>query len=475
MTPGVGIRIEGPAPNRPAGRLVVLLVPILLGTWVLALRGGFPDTVSGVAVGLAGAAWLGAVAAARAMRPRGAEPGTRGTRGLLLWIVVGALALRVPLLAADLRLSDDVHRYVWEGALVTEGISPYAYAPEAPELEAQRAARADVFGRMNNTAISAAYPPVAQAAFALVVLVAGEHPVLGMRVFFTLCDLAVLAALVVLLRARGASPAAAVAWGWSPLVAIAYAGSGHFDSLGIALCVGGLVAVGARRAGGEFAGTALLGLGVLVKILPAVALPFALGRVRRPVACVALLAAVLALCLAPFLVLQGGTQGLLRGMSEYGLRWESTSLLYRWIEPPLRGVFDGPGLLDPRRVGRGIVLLLWGAVVAIAWRRRVDPVVGCAAALGAFLLLTPTLHPWYVTWVVPFLAFEFRGVWALRSLAAAAPLLYWPVAGWRTEGVWAEPPWLWPLVALPVFVLLALAWLRRPGAAQRVQGEEGNG
>ena len=66
--------------------------------------------------------------------------------------------------------------------------------------------------------------------------------------------------------------------------------------------------------------------------------------------------------------------------------------------------------------------------------------------MGGFLLLTPTLHPWYLAWIVPFLALRPMLGWSL--LVALAPLLYWPLARWRAEGVWSEPGWLWPVLVL---------------------------
>ena len=44
---------------------------------------------------------------------------------------------RLILLATEPTLSDDVHRYLWEGPLVTEGVSPYAFAIDDPAGEAR--------------------------------------------------------------------------------------------------------------------------------------------------------------------------------------------------------------------------------------------------------------------------------------------------------------------------------------------------
>ena len=79
-------------------------------------------------------------------------------------------------------------------------------------------------------------------------------------------------------------------------------------------------------------------------------------------------------------------------------------------------------------VTRGIGLML--GAVAIAWvlwltyRGRVDAFTGLAAALGAFVLLGPVVHPWYLLWaVIPLAATRAvpryrRAVLAISALLA---------------------------------------------------------
>jgi hypothetical protein len=267
--------------------------------------------------------------------------------------------------------------------------------------------------------------------------------------------------LCALLRRGGLPPGLACVWGWSPLVALEFAGSGHFDSLGIALLLGSLAllpegALGARR----LAGLALLAGAILVKYLPLCALPFAARGRRGAGGWLARMLLVLSLCalgFAPLAWLAGGAHGLAAGLSEYGLRWESTSLVYRFVERPLELLLERDlGPTDPRRLGRALVLLCWIGWGVLAWRRRAPTVAATGTMIGAFLVLTPTLHPWYLTWALPFAALQrsspARAAWLW--LAASAPLLYAPLVRWQAEGAWEEPAWLWPAVALPFLALL---------------------
>ena len=405
-----------------------------------------------IALGVASFSWLAAVVLA-----------ARG-RGHLGLVIGGAIALRLIMLASDPGLSDDVYRYVWEGDLVAQGVSPYAHAPDAPELEDERLRLPEIYARLNNKDISAAYPPVVQYANAAVVASAhrsrsapGLSAVFALRIFFSLCDLLVLWPLFILLGRAGKPRALLVAWAWSPLVMIEFAGSGHFDSLGILALVTALAVIDSKS-NGKRGGLVLLAAAVLVKFVPIVAAPFFLrGKTwwRRALVFGGLLVAAY----VPVLFLQDGTRGLFSGLQQYGLRWESGSLVFRWIDSMVR---LRPGFLheNPQVVARGVMGALWLAVAAHAWLRGYDAVRGTGRLLAAWLVLTPTLHPWYLTWILPFFALRPLPAWGW--LCAAAPLLYWPIMEWQTHEVWAEPAWVWPVLAVPFFMwLLVDAWSKR--------------
>lgn len=389
--------------------------------------------------------------------------GSRAGRVPIPWgaVLGGAVLLRVLAWAAAPDYSDDALRYVWEALVLLDGRSPYAFAPAAPELAALRERWPELFAGLNHPETSAAYPPLYQAASVGVVSLASAFGESGLveralrfqRLFAAGCDLGVLFALRALLIALRLPAARAVVWAWSPLAALEFAGVGHMDALGIALWTAALAicAAGAR----PVRAAVLLCAATLVKFLPVLSVPFALREARggraRAVAAALLVAG--AACL-PLLALEGGARGLGRGLADYGTRWESTSILYRFVEPPLAALVASLAApVDARALGRGGCALLWLALAWRTWRGRSDVVRASWTLLGAFLVLSPTLHPWYLAWALPFLACFPSRAW--NWLIAFAPLSYTVVARWRLEGLWHEPAWLWPLWALP-FLALAL-------------------
>ena len=102
-----------------------------------------------------------------------------------------------------------------------------------------------------------------------------------------------------------------------------------------------------------------------------------------------------------------------------------------------------------------LALLLAAALLVIAVRvREVESAV--FASLAALLLLSPTLHPWYLLWLLPFAA--KRREPAFLFLSFAAPLAYallYPLPG-------VPPALILTGEFLPFAALLAWTLLRRP-------------
>jgi hypothetical protein len=76
---------------------------------------------------------------------------------------------------------------------------------------------------------------------------------------------------------------------------------------------------------------------------------------------------------------------------------------------------------------------------------------------GAILLLSPTVHPWYLLWMVPLIAIHPNRAWLY--LTGSVFLAYFGLSTYRTNGVWPQPWWIRLAVYGPFFLLLvADAW-----------------
>jgi hypothetical protein len=385
----------------------------------------------------AGVAWGGAASSI----PR--LPTTRAHLPLILLIAVAA---RVPAWRAAPVHSDDVYRYLWDGRVQRAGLDPYRYPPDAAELAPLRD---EAWQRINHRELPTIYPPLAQLCFRL------APSLRAWKVLVATVDLATLALLVLWLRRRGGDPRRAIAWAWSPLVVVEVAQNSHADAVGVLLLVGALAAYEARRP--AWAGALLAGAAA-IKLLGAALLPGL--RSRRAAAAFAL---ALALCVAPF---AGAGARMSGSLGEYGRRWRvndgAFALLYAAAERAVAHTrFAGrTDLADAPRLARAIsgrerdqvypdevanlaaralALALWAIAVAAGLWWRLPPTRLAALALGGFALLTPTLHPWYVLWLIPLVAVGASPAWAV--LAVLAPLGHLPLTEWWTRGAWHDPIW----------------------------------
>ena len=144
-------------------------------------------------------------------------------RSRLLYLALPALLLRLAVFPSA--PSDDSNRYLWEGRLITEGISPYATTADDDRLAPLR----DVYWEgMNHKDKRTAYPPLVQLLFALIAQIAYAPGFL--KLLILLADCSILAGIVAILVQRGQSAAWAGFYAFSPLSLIAYAGEAHFDA-----------------------------------------------------------------------------------------------------------------------------------------------------------------------------------------------------------------------------------------------------
>ncbi len=351
-----------------------------------------------------------------AARPVGAGP-SRGPEAAfvssLVALVVVAALVRAPFLAWPPTLSDDVHRYVWEGRVWLAGYSPFVHAPDAIELTGLRDAN---WVLVNHKTVSSLYPPLAQALFF------GLAPfgVLGVKIFMGVADVVT----VIVLWHR--EPRLGWLWALLPLPVVEAAGNGHLEAVGALL-----VALALRGS------VVAAWLGAMLKLLPAV---FLVGRPLR-----VWLVAGLATTLVGWPLVGVGA---LDGLRNYGAHWSFNGSMY-----PLVTMFLGD------RESRALLLVLGALVTLWAVVTRRDRASLGLWVFGAFVILSPTVHPWYILW--PLVPALWRGERAWLWLAALAPLSYLVLATADATGAWHEARWVRVVEYGAFFLIFVHDWWHR--------------
>ena len=350
-----------------------------------------------------GAVFLLAVAAAS----RGA------TIGLGYMLVVAAL-LRATLLFLPPYHSSDIYRYVWDGWVQAAGVNPYLYIPDDPALARLR--DVSIWPNINRADYAPTiYPPAAQMIFFLITRIPAG--VIGMKIGWIAFECVTAWAVIRLLDHLRLPRARLLIYAWSPLVVWEVAGSGHLDAAMATFLI--LAVLASLRDRHGIAGVAM-GLAVLVKFFPLVALPALWRRWdwKLPTAFLTVIAVGYTLYLGAGLKVFGFLSGY---SQEEGLR-DGSGFWFVYAFRFLTG-FTLPAILYVATVA---LLLGCLALFVVTSRDSAKPMSGALLLAATGMIALSPGHPWYFVWLMPLLCFapSLPVLW----VTVVSPLLYWPNA-----------------------------------------------
>ncbi len=386
-------------------------------------------------------------------------------------ILLFAVVFRLNFLFNEPVLSDDLYRYVWDGKVSVHGLNPYRYAPESDNLKGIRDDA--IYPHVNHKTIHTIYPPLQQYVFQVVAFV--SPTVWAMKFVLFLFDLGILALLFLILRFLDRSLGWIAVYAWNPLVIVEFSGSGHSDGIAIFFLLLSLyLAIQARSI---WAGAALA-LSFLSKFVAVIALPFfedPRSRIKTIGLMLALVLLIVTAGYAPFL--DAGPY-LNKGLKDYVTHWEFNSswysLVYHYVQdffniPASGETFLGIETNNQARTAAKLILgisgLLISAGVLIYHIRKsyegqkANIIKAVFIVMGVWTLLTPTLHPWYVIWIVPFLCIFPNAAWILFT--GLVFISYDVLQAYHSQGIWQErlEIRLWEYIPFYVLLFGRFVWL----------------
>ncbi len=302
---------------------------------------------------------------------------------------------------------DDLWRHLWDAHVWASGTNPFRHAPDAPQLDELAEPYAtgeylwqDIRDYVNHPDVPTIYPPAAQALGRLAHALA-PGSVLAFKSLIVLLDLSVVLLIAATLRARGDDPAASVLYAWNPLVIKVFAGSAHIDVAMVAALalIAWAIQVGARR----LAAVGFLAA-IAFKLSPLVLAPIVARRIG-----VRTTAAALVVAMATYLPFALDGTAVLAGLRTFATDWRFNG-----------GLFELLRWLGGDTAARGLSAGLFLAVAAVIYSRDARSpssfAAAAAATLGALLVTSPTVMPWYVVWVLPFAVIARRWAWIALTL-----------------------------------------------------------
>jgi hypothetical protein len=394
--------------NARHSRTLVLAIAaglvLTIATAVIAARHASPSEVSPVSPSGQPwhALWTWGVVAAFALYATGTWMTRKGGLSLRVAVLTAVLVQTLPL-AAPLLLSKDVYLYWSEARIaIVHHANPYRATPGDYPSDPSYDHVSEIWRTE-----TAPYGPAWEALATAPAAAAGSsshRAELGYRV---LALLGVLAATLLVAR-RTRNGAAVALLGWSPLVALHYAGGGHSDAWMIALLVLGVVAPSAARGGAAWP------IASAFKVVPAILLPLELAarRLRAPRRWwIGLIGATVVVVAAATAIV--------------GPRWVTATVAGAHQSSTIGGVhwLTELGLRHRYAVVTGALVFaaVYLALMRSAWRTGRARLSLAATAL---CLTSSLLRPWYALWPLALAGVEEDELAGLAALALSAYLLF---------------------------------------------------
>lgn len=335
--------------------------------------------------------------------------------GWNFWLLAGmGIVFRLVFLPALPNLSQDFYRFIWDGRLVLQGINPFLFTPENVMSSTELASvihmpEAEVLvagmGSLNASHFSN-YPPLNQLCFGIAALFAGKSTlgsVMVLRILIIMADVGVLYFGKKLLEGLK-FPVKNIFWYFlNPFIILELTGNLHFEGVMLFFVVASLYLLHKRK---WFWAAVLFGISISIKLLPLLLLPIfftffvkrnTLGSgIWKLTRFYAVTLVTVFFSFLPFL-----SSEFLNNFSATILLWFQTfefnaSVYYiiRWIG------FQTIGWNIIADVGKILPLVVLFVILLLAFFRRntrtKELITGMLFAVSVYLLLSTTVHPWYV-------------------------------------------------------------------------------
>ncbi len=327
-------------------------------------------------------------------------------------ILFGAFIFRAMLLFTVPTLSDDVYRYIWDGYVANNGISPYAHAIDAPELDYLDNPQRDL---ANHAWMASPYLPAAQFLFAGLTWLFPLQPFF-FQMAMVIFDLLTGVLLISLLKLSRLAIHRSLIYLWNPLVIVEVAHGAHVDAWMIFLMMLALWLTFTPRFSkfSPWLAPIILAMAISTKGLPILLLVILFWHWRwwQSALCGII---VLILLSSAGLRTGWGLTGPLDGVGLFGAlriyadQWNFNSGIFHWLEVRLqdRGVVAF-NFWAKRTIGVAMLTLLAGVWLKARGQQEARPRLRMMSIpFMGYILLTPTVHPWYLLILlvfVPFLA-----------------------------------------------------------------------
>jgi alpha-1,6-mannosyltransferase len=352
-------------------------------------------------------------------------------------ILILGIGFRLLFIVAMPNLSQDFYRFIWDGYLTLNGNNPYLFTPKELMATSSPAIPNAELLYEGMGALSASnhsnYPPINQWCFALANLVPGNSilsSVIGMRILIIMADVGILIIGSKLLKAIQL-PVSNLLWYFlNPFIIIELTGNLHFEGVMMFFLILSIYLLTQKK----LLGSAIcFGVSISVKLIPLMLLPLLFSyytgglkrwnkgwkspkNYRSLFIYYAITGLVLTLSFIPYI-----TGDFIDNYSSTVGLWFTNFEFNASVYYIARGIgFLITGYNEIALIGKFLPLITVGVIGYFALFKDLEEpralVVSMLFVMSLYLLMSTTVHPWYLTGIVTlsvFTNYKYPVIWSL--------------------------------------------------------------
>ena len=341
------------------------------------------------------------------------------TKAQTISVLLIFFSIKILFITVDPIGSDDYYRYLWDGKVQANGINPFLYPPNDPQLNSLHS---DLLPeKVSYPHIRTIYFPVSQMFFTMSYWMSGESAV-GLKIILLLAELLILISLYYLLLRFSIDLKYILIYVALPLVTFQFFIDAHIDLAGVALMLASVTLYFYDK---KFLSYILLGLSISVKPTGLLLIPFIFQNEQKPAEKLKSIFMPIIVFIFTFLP-YAFTATPLNTLINYSANWTFNGMMYNVLS-----LLFSDNLTV--RILCGISFLL---VFIFIFILKIDFLKKVYLSLFLLMIFTPVVHPWYLIWFAVLLPVirSYSGFY----FVAAISLTSITVVTFQTVGLWQE-------------------------------------
>ena len=335
-------------------------------------------------------------------------------------IFIFGLILRVVFLVTLPSLSDDYFRFIWDGKLSLEGVSPFKYLPSEFIKLTSRNYFLDLYSKLNSPNYYSVYPPVSQCVYLIGALFDKTiYSVILIRIVLIISDLFSFFYIRKLLNYFGKDENLSYLYFLNPLVIIEITGNLHFEGLMLLFL---LISVHLFLHAKYSLSALFFSIAVGVKLLPLMFLPLFVFKLPKDqkINYLFFVGISLLILFAPFINIEL-LKKMMTSVTLYFQTFEfnaSFHYIFRWIGYQIYGY----NIIKELGVYLGVISMC--SILLLSFKYNKKPFFNVFLLLNVvYLIFSTTIHPWYL--VLPlafsvFTSYRFVILWSFTIFLSYA-------------------------------------------------------